>query len=369
MNNPKCPTKEEISKVILDAYNSLEDKNIFTAKWFKEEKLGQHHVLKHFGTWNNMLVELNLPVIKKTNIPVVSITREEVIKDCKKILSDSSDKGRNYYFKNSNYTRHHVKTLFGGYNKLLLAAGMDVNTNRPYNYSEEDILEDLRRIYKEYGYITATLQRKISKFSQPIVDATFGSFTQALIKAGIPINDGKSVTNEQIIESLKKIYKEFGFVSTRLIEEFCIVSMPTVINRFGGIKLACDCADIPYEYDLSKLSKTVAKIGFKVFRSSCSYDQKFSWLVNPDTNKSLKIDLFFPEYGVAIEVDGEQHTKYVENFHKNKKKFEYNQKLDEVKNKLLKEHNVPLIRIPYYYSVNEIEIILQDFKDKHSPVL
>lgn len=50
----------------------------------------------------------------------------------------------------------------------------------------------------------------------------------------------------------------------------------------------------------------------------------------------------------CIEVDGEQHFKYVPFFHKNKTKFWRQKEWDRKKNLFCLTHHVPLIRIPYY---------------------
>lgn len=64
-----------------------------------------------------------------------------------------------------------------------------------------------------------------------------------------------------------------------------------------------------------------------------------------------------------IEYQGEQHTKFVESWHKSKKGFIYQKEKDELKMKHCKEKGIPL-EIIYYYEKNNINSILENIIKK-----
>ncbi|CAG8821764.1 6034_t:CDS:1, partial [Gigaspora margarita] len=71
----------------------------------------------------------------------------------------------------------------------------------------------------------------------------------------------------------------------------------------------------------------------------------------------LELDIFYPEYGFAIEVQGKQHEKYNEFFHKgDPNNFIKQQAQDQFKKKLSKE-NWNVLRYVWYYEDPYIVIL------------
>lgn len=69
--------------------------------------------------------------------------------------------------------------------------------------------------------------------------------------------------------------------------------------------------------------------------------QRPKWLVNPDTGHALELDFYFPELGVAIEVQGRQHYEPIDIFG-GLEKFKKQQKHDQMKRFLCFMHGVIL---------------------------
>lgn len=61
----------------------------------------------------------------------------------------------------------------------------------------------------------------------------------------------------------------------------------------------------------------------------------------------LRIDLFVKKFNLAIEVDGQQHSKFTRFFHKNKEKFFLGQKRDNDKEAWLEKNNIGLLRLDH----------------------
>lgn len=79
---------------------------------------------------------------------------------------------------------------------------------------------------------------------------------------------------------------------------------------------------------------------------------------------NLLFDFYLPTYNIAIEYDGEYHSKIIkyksESIETAKKRFLRQQNNDNIKNRYCDEHNIRLIRIPYT-DFNEIENILDKY--------
>jgi hypothetical protein len=71
---------------------------------------------------------------------------------------------------------------------------------------------------------------------------------------------------------------------------------------------------------------------------------------NPEWLKKLQLDGYCKELNLAFEYNGIQHYKLTPYFHKKKKDYHNQIKRDQLKQKLCKENNVRLIKIPYKYN-------------------
>lgn len=67
----------------------------------------------------------------------------------------------------------------------------------------------------------------------------------------------------------------------------------------------------------------------------------------------LRLDIYCPSIGVAIEFHGIQHFQYVEHFHGNMKGFEESQARDSRKEELCKEQGITLIVFRYNDDLSE----------------
>lgn len=111
---------------------------------------------------------------------------------------------------------------------------------------------------------------------------------------------------------------------------------------------SCGCLRSKGELIIASLLKE-ANINFEQQKSF--KDCKF-----PNSNYYAKFD-FYVNNQYIIEYDGEQHYYYKNNPHtwNNKTNFEIVQQHDKYKNNWCKEHQIPIIRIPYF-KLQEITI-------------
>ena len=75
---------------------------------------------------------------------------------------------------------------------------------------------------------------------------------------------------------------------------------------------------------------------------------KPAWLLNPKTGRRMEIDCYCKEMRLGVEIDGEQHHKYIPYFHKKGyREFQDMKERDMVKSALMKKQGVRLVRLPY----------------------
>jgi hypothetical protein len=108
------------------------------------------------------------------------------------------------------------------------------------------------------------------------------------------------------------------------------------------------------EIVIKKLSNAALQIVHFLKNNRINYvlEKYFSDCINPKTGMMLPFDFYLPDLNVCIEYDGEQHFKYVPEFHgldkiKGLNLLNKQKERDEVKNKYCAQRNVDLIRIKY----------------------
>lgn len=310
----------------------------------------------HFGNWNNALELLNIVPKHKR-----SIDKQDIINDVLKVFEETGCTGRENYLQYGQFSRAPIKRLFGNWNNLLKELDIKVNMYKPGQYSKEDILIDYGELCVAHNKIlTAVEYRKFGKYSQPIVDNMFGNFSFMKKEMGLKY-DASVITNEELIEDLKALYDDFGFLTTGLIDEFALCSFATVLSRLGNMQDIHSILDMSYytEENMSKFSKLVLKQASKVLGDNYIIEHTFEWLINPRTGRKLFLDIYYPELKLAIEADGTQHRKYNAWFHKSVEEFEYSQYRDRTKDRLLKEHGVTILRVPYSLKAKQIKNLIE----------
>lgn len=71
------------------------------------------------------------------------------------------------------------------------------------------------------------------------------------------------------------------------------------------------------------------------------------FLYNDVTGYNLELDLYNPDLQLAVEINGDQHYKFIPFFHRNKDAFTKQRYRDEMKKWKCKEAGITLISVPY----------------------
>lgn len=338
---------QEIIDDVLSVRDMLGD--ISKTLYLKHGKYSECAIISHFGNWTKLSKQLGFK--DKTNYKV---SKEDVITDVQKVFSETNNTTRENYLSHGKYSRAPINRLFGSWNNLLKELNYSINMNKDIN--KEEVSSAIMALYNKYGYITAELQRKELGYSQPVIDRLYGSFSKMLVELNIRAPYGKAISDEEVKKSLIDIYNKHGYISVQLIDEYAPVSFATVCNRFGSLYEICEELSIPTHTndDISKLSRFVLGVVNEYLNATPQYEKTFSWLKNEFTNKRLRVDAYYTKHNLIVEVDGKQHYSPNSFFYGDEETFLYRIFLDEVKENLIKKHNIKFVRFTYKDNKNSI---------------
>lgn len=84
--------------------------------------------------------------------------------------------------------------------------------------SDEELITDLKRVAKETNKktISSPLYKKLGKYDARTIDRRFGSWKQALVQAGLDIdNSNEQRTDEELFENILVLWQHYGRQPTR----------------------------------------------------------------------------------------------------------------------------------------------------------
>lgn len=238
-----------------------------------------------------------------------AIDKKELIEDILKVYKNSKNDNcnfsREYYIKNGKYSRKPIDRIFGNWNNMLKTLNLPLNqevlSNNRYAYTDEELLNDLKKIYEEYGACSANLIKYNATACLEVYQRRFGCINNAMEKVGIPtVKAGESREAKIIFEQISKILE----------------------TKF-------------------------------------EYEKTFDWLINPKTNKHLYIDAYSEDLKLAVEYNGKQHYEVCpQRFPGDcEEQLKIRQERDQIKEKLAKEHDIKFLTIKYTFKNNRIELI------------
>jgi hypothetical protein len=140
-------------------------------------------------------------------------------------------------------------------NLIILKVGeMTMARKGEFKYTEDEVIQILKKFYKEHGKITSLeYQKSKTKPAIRTIMSMFGSWDNALTKAEIPLNEyGAKYTKEQAIKALIDFYNEHGTTSNYQYRKSNYKpDALTITKLFGSWANAIDEA---------RLTRTVSKV-------------------------------------------------------------------------------------------------------------
>lgn len=210
---------------------------------------------------------------------------------------------------------------------------------RSYNVNREDLIQDVFRIYNDNGYITRDLYIELGKYSRKPINRLFGSWNNMLQELGLPINCLINIPEEDLLNELRRIYQEYGVISATIIRWESKYSLEVYVRRFRGLNNAYKKIGIPtHNFDTIQQSQIetylIQKIE-KILGEKAEREKQFDWLIY---KYSLRLDAYFPKHNLAVEINGPLH--YINPFARNEAEFQLVQERFQHKIQLCQQHKL-----------------------------
>lgn len=121
----------------------------------------------------------------------------------------------------------------------------------------------------------------------------------------------------------------------------------------SGNTKSCGCLTSIGEYNINQV---LIKNNIDFIKEYIFNDFKYE-----DSNGIPRFDFYLPKYNRLIEFDGIQHYQLASDKWQESTTLELRKKRDQQKNQWAKDHNIPLVRIPYWERDNiTLDLILGD---------
>ena len=140
------------------------------------------------------------------------------------------------------YGTYHSSTLtrrFGSWKLVLEKCGLETKGhNFKYNMSDEDVIEDLKRVAAIYEStsLTAKEYTKYGKYHSHTLIKHYGTWNAVLKLAGMNLNLNRIFSNEEMFEEIERIWVLLGRqpTTTDIKKGISIFSLQSYARRFGG---------------------------------------------------------------------------------------------------------------------------------------
>lgn len=246
------PRSKKYSKEeLIEMVNDFD--NIPTQKEFsKENSISPSTIYRYFDSWNDLLLKSNFKSINETKEYDEREILDEIQKVCNNFFNGFGCSSRDFN-KYSEINDDTVANHFGSWNKGLRKAGFKPVQRR--NISNEELLEELKRIAEEYcPERPNSFKHKTfvehGKYSSSIYKSRFGTFNNAMEKVGLKPRTKSQVEKEFLINEIKRVSREF-----------CDGQRPTQsdINKYGKF------SNITYYNKFNSWNQAIEEAGFNVY--------------------------------------------------------------------------------------------------------
>jgi len=146
------------------------------------------------------------------------------------------------FCKVTNISEKSVVNWFGSWNDAMIKAGLE--PNKEYDIDESELLNHLKDLEKEYGVVTQNLMNEKGEYSYSLYEHEFGSWVNALDEAGIDPVRRRNVEESRLIAELKNLEEKYDKVTTKIVEEESEFSVEIFFRRFGSFPKAIEKANI-----------------------------------------------------------------------------------------------------------------------------
>lgn len=345
-------TKEEIIKDIQRIYSmdvEINQKSII-------KNLGKRNylnLLSLFGSLHEALIESGLSIEDSWH----KRSKEEITKIILKAYKENGEVtlsllGKKYkLFDKAIYRCFENKS----FEEILTELKIPLKIGQRKNISKEDCIKEIYRIQREFGYVSKPIMEKNSNINTKVVQRIWGNYGNMYEELKLDRHPSGVVnTDEEIIEDVKRIYEKYHTINTEILNKEGKFSTFVYKHRFGGLYKTYEKAGITKLFrGGSAESDYVIQLYAKALNEEPEYEKTFEWLKSPRTNAKLRLDAFFEKEKLAIEYNGPQHYMLVKKYEQTEEDLKVRQEIDAFKIKICKEHGIKTIVVKYKDIVDE----------------
>ena len=334
-------TKEILYDEVQRIYENEKNMTIQILKDNSKYKIN-NYILHKFGGLQLICQELNIPFTRGN-----MINHQDVINDLLRVYHEQGYLSVDTYTQYGKYSVTCVKNHFqGSFNNALEELGVPINMYK--NVTKEDVKEDVLKFFKNKK-VSSTLYRKDGKYSQCTIDRLFGSWKNLMKELNLPYTN-KDYGFDEMLRQVQNVKNKYGYINRTLIDEECDFSYQALFYYIKDKNELCDLLNDKnlFPNTLSVKADILKKILILLYgEENVQCEKTWDWLKNCKTGKNLYIDFYIEKINIAFEYDGQQHYQMYTSFYRTEKDFDDANKRDRLKDKLLKDHEIDLIRIPY----------------------
>lgn len=272
----------------------------------------------------------------------ITIDKNLVLQDMQEIFNRYGQCTQTLY---KQHGRYNVQTVTKKLNLKFSDLQQELNVpTRSYNVAREDLIQDVFRIYNDNGYITRDLYIEHGKYSRKPINRLFGSWNNMLQELGLPINCLINIPEEDLLNELRRIFNEYGVISATIIRWESKYSLEVYVRRFRGLNNAYKKIGIPtHKFDTVQKSQIetylIQKIE-KILGEKAEREKQFDWLVY---KYPLRLDAYFPKHNLAVEINGLMHYQRLNCI--SEEYFRQTQERDSVKQRLCQKHGIAFLQL------------------------
>lgn len=279
----------------------------------------------------------------------IDIPFNEVIADLRRVYKEHGNLTARIYDKYGKWNSQLLLKRLGTFTSLKRIAVPNSKT-RSYNIPRDALVKDILHQFELHdGYLTKEEYVKEGKYSRKPIDRIFGSWNKMLKELGLNVNCLINIPDEDLFAELNQLYDEFGTISATIMKYHGKYSVEVYTRRFGSWNEALQKAGIkPISIQGSTSPEADAMIELiaSVLDTTPIHEAMFDWLINPNTKKPFRIDAYYPDYRLAFEYNGPQHYMPI-NAYGGKPAFEIRRELDEIKSDMILNHDLKLFTMKY----------------------
>jgi hypothetical protein len=180
---------------------------------------------------------------------VNNATNEDILNDIVRIYKENGNKIGAELFKKSNpiCSYSYVQKRFGSWNNALKLANINTFEKRSSNeITKELIIEDICRVYSEYGVVSKSTYKRYGEYHYKSVLRRFGSWNNAMTESKLEVNQ-RPITDEEIFQELHRLYRKHNTINAKILIDDSCYSIHCFTRIGGTLNKTLEIADIPVE--------------------------------------------------------------------------------------------------------------------------